>query len=993
MKNGVWGPLEGQRGWWMAALLVAAIGVSSPNVEAFQVSSPHAVIPSSRKGTVALSSGVSSNYNRNTIDDSKVSTGLGAHERRRSPSPVTPSRMFLKAGQLHSQPFASLSSDFFDTPGVSTTSSKTTTSSLLADQMLDVLLPRRDRGILGFSIQDHGDKIVPSGNSPPSVSETSTSLHSSTDHSQERQLFQWSDADLQVWNVPEALDEEWLVPSSDNSMHHNPILNRSPNKNNVEKEDSSATAPAWFPWMPSITQIQALKVRELKRICADRGLKQMGNKAELQQRLWDWTRTQQHRQRRLMIGSNSLGNSVAGRKLRIESTTRDLLDKQDTTDDVSSPSSLEEWARTYNIEPLLQRREQIHKEKREGKPVKKKPGTKSRRRSYPINPSKEYLSKLFDAPSSQYSNFEVKEMYAAAKTADKNGDRVLCKQILHKLKEATPHDGRIHRRLARMEMEEGNVYQAREILQDGLRSNPDNAYLWHGLGLLEVKAGNDDASSKCFMKAIQLDPAFPNAYHACATREHTKGHIANAMKLLKAGLQYCPTNHRLHHALGDLYREAKLLDMAEKSFRRALEHSPEVSRSFAYTSLSHVAYELGDIQACRSWLRKAINLNNGRSAKGWLSMSRLEESEGNIDAARSVCIAALNMYEKGLLSRSRRPGSENTSKQEGMLLESARFQDPVQLKNHLLESVPKYRSGDHFLKVYRNWARLEENHGTTETVDDVYNRASLAFPWEWRVSLDWAKYHVDQWASCRVSWRFDRARLLFNEACNKASNKHADPYRLYAEFEMSQGMYEEARKILYHGALVISDSSDGGMGNQRGMAELYHTWAVCEWYLNNLSRAEVLFDHALRLTKAGEEGSSLRSSILYSIAQLEYEVGEYHLAQHCVCLCLKENALPGGNARVWELWAKVAEELGDEDLSEKCWEQASLVETAVDDFDATSLSVLRALSDPGSATMKEADMQKLMRKDPWHYRIVDVERKRSKLFGVTLPPEREELQD
>jgi tetratricopeptide (TPR) repeat protein len=454
--------------------------------------------------------------------------------------------------------------------------------------------------------------------------------------------------------------------------------------------------------------------------------------------------------------------STATKRFRIEPSIKKMPTPDQLQDEAptsSTANSLEEWARTYNIEPLLQRREKIHKEKREGKVVKKRhPGSEAIKDTTFAKPTKEYLSRLFDAPASQYSNFEVQQMYAAAKTADQNGDRALTKQLLQKLKEATPHDARIYRRLARLENEEGNLEGARQVLKDGLKLHPNNAYLWHGLGQLEMKAGDDDAGRKHFMKAIQLDPAFPNPYHALATKEHSKGHIAKAMKLLKAGLQYCPTNHRLHHALGDLYREAKMLDMAEKSFLRALEHSPELSRGFAYTSLSHVAHELGDIAKCRSWLRKAVAVNNGRHARGWISLSRLEESEGNTDAARAICIAGLNNYEKVLLNRAHPEYSAAAS------LTASFFQDPVQAKNQMLEKLPKYRSGDQFLVVYRNWARLEERYGTPETVEDVYSRASTAFPLDWKLPLEWALYNVRQ-------GHYERAGLLFHEACHKAANK------------------------------------------------------------------------------------------------------------------------------------------------------------------------------------------------------------------------------
>jgi len=473
---------------------------------------------------------------------------------------------------------------------------------------------------------------------------------------------------------------------------------------------------------------------------------QTGNKADLQQRLWDWTREQQHRQRRLMIGS---------------STNQDVSLSPSSSS--SSANSLQEWARTYDIQELFQKREKINKEKREGKAVPQQPSPQKKTKK----PTKEYLSKLFEASKSKYSNVEVKEMYAASKVADQAGDRDLAKQILHRLKEATPHDARIYRRLARMESEEGKIHKARQVLQEGIRLHPNNAFLWHGLGQLEMKAGDEALGRNCYMKAIKIDPAFPNAYHALGTYEHSNGNIATAMKILKRGLQYCPKNHRLHHSLGDLYREAKMLDMAERSFRRALDYGPPVSRCFAYASLAHVAYELGDVDGCRSWLQKAVDMNDGRHAKGWLALARFEESEMNLDAARAVCVNALNQYEKGLLERQRRFKSKEHANSETAadVVVSTETKSPLEVKNRLLKTVPTYRSGDKFLNVYRNWARLEERHGTSEAVDYVYGRASTAFPSDWKLPLDWALFH-------KREGNMDRARQLMVTACDRASSRY-----------------------------------------------------------------------------------------------------------------------------------------------------------------------------------------------------------------------------
>jgi hypothetical protein len=86
------------------------------------------------------------------------------------------------------------------------------------------------------------------------------------------------------------------------------------------------------------------------------------------------------------------------------------------------------------------------------------------------------------------------------------------------------------------------------------------------------------------------------------------------------------------------------------------------------------------------------------------------------------------------------------------------------MKNQMLENLPKYRSGDQFLIVYRNWARLEERYGTPETVEDVYSRASAAFPLDWKLPLERALYQSKH-------GHVERAGLLFREACHKVANK------------------------------------------------------------------------------------------------------------------------------------------------------------------------------------------------------------------------------
>ena len=454
----------------------------------------------------------------------------------------------------------------------------------------------------------------------------------------------------------------------------------------------------------------------------------------------------------------------------------------------TTPDSLADWARTVDLDSLFQKRKNIHREKTQGK---KRPQQRQRRLNPKQMSEKAYLmqlSKAIQAPSSPYaSNEKVKELYMASKKADQIGESEVAIDLLQTLLDVTPNDARVYRRLARMYSDRNDVNLARDTLKRGLDKSPENPWLWHGLGQLELTHGNQNLARKHFERAIESDPTFPQSYHALGTLEHTSGNIARAMKILKQGIEYSPTNHRLHHALGDLYRGAKLLGDAERSYRRALRHSPEVSRNFAYSALGAIAYEQGSMVEARTWLKNALTINDGRHAQGWLALAQMEEAEGNFENARKVCNLAISRYERGLIERFQRyskrgprypsrsdrsppsssmpfPSKPSAKAESQSATAPNDYRQAIETKERLLRLIPRYRSGDKFLKVYRNWARLEEQHGSFESVDEVYRRALLVFPNEYKLALDWAEYYA-------TMFNQGRARALYLEACNKVLDR------------------------------------------------------------------------------------------------------------------------------------------------------------------------------------------------------------------------------
>ena len=731
-------------------------------------------------------------------------------------------------------------------------------------------------------------------------------------------------------------------------------------RNAADIDEEKSDVPEWFPWVPTESQINSLKVVQLRAVCAERGLIMTGKKAELQQRLLIWA-------------------TVEGRK-RVKDRLMGLKDLLQSSKSKGNPRLDNS---EYDVDALTNKRKALRKEKRRG-------GSKNRGilglvdESFFSNSTslsidafmdeddedeaEDYdggiideasisqLSKTFNAPASTYSNREVREMYIEAKAADQQGDRERSKSVLKKLREATPHDMRVVRRLARMEQEDGNISSARGMLQRALRLEPGNAHLMQGLGQLERHAGNDGTAKNYFRQAIKENPKFANPYHALGTLEHTHGNIKAALTVIKSGLKQCPKNHRLHHALGDVYLDANMLDFAEESYLEGLQHGPEWSKSFFYTSLSFVSYAKGHVQESRTLLRQSLDINGGMHAQGAIALAQLEESEGNIHAAREVYRDAISKYEKR-----RRLRSTFRSKP---LSEEDMF-DASSLVDEDGNQYSRNYSGDKWVNVFKSWARMEEIHGTYETAHIVFSKAARLFPNNTSLLLQWADVQSDHGED-------EKGRLLYEAACQRAGDGSAKPYQALAEFEMKRKNFIKAQSILFRGAQSAA-SSNGIADGKNGLATLFHTWGVCEYHLGNESRAQHLLEDALRVTGPGEADSTMRSLILYSMARLELLRGELLLAQHCIGLSLKENLFPGGNSLIWKLWAEIAQKMDNKELEKRCKEQALL--RWEEERGGTVSDLSRLLGSRGSESSNRLPertgsvMKDMFRKTPWYSKV------------------------
>jgi len=332
-------------------------------------------------------------------------------------------------------------------------------------------------------------------------------------------------------------------------------------------------------------------------------------------------------------------------------------------------------------------------------------------------------------------------------------------------------------------------------------------------------------------------------------------------------------------------------------------------------------------------------------SQGWLGLAQLEESEGNIEEAREIYREGLKVYEKHRNVRKLKTSSRSM------------------IGNARRKAVKASKMGDQWWNVYMSFARLEEKHGDYDATNNVYSQAAMAFPKDWKILIQWAKLQIKHGNQ-------ERARTLLELACRNAGHRDPEPYRIYAELELSLHNPHRARTILFLGAQTISESSNGSLHNLP-FAHLHHTWAIVEWHLGKFDRSEVLFDHSLRLIDAGRRGSMERGMILTSIARFLVSAREeYALAQHCVSLSLTENTKCQES---WRLWSQIAESMGNDTLKESCLVEAE--------------KVRESGSEKGNelGTVNHQTMHQMLRRAPWHHKLFEIGEQKSWHETITFP--------
>ncbi|HHY86624.1 MAG TPA: tetratricopeptide repeat protein [Verrucomicrobia bacterium] len=174
------------------------------------------------------------------------------------------------------------------------------------------------------------------------------------------------------------------------------------------------------------------------------------------------------------------------------------------------------------------------------------------------------------------------------------------------------------------------ITQARQHLEELMRSAGATPALKVGIGALLLREGNIEGAEAAFREAIALDPQSPSGHHALGGLFVMTGNISNAIAELKtaAGLAPLRSPQRLQYA--ELLGRAGQPDEAERVLTEITRGAPDFLP--AWIGLAEMALARRNYDACAAHISQAL-ARDPRHVEALLLRGRLKLVQGKLDEA------------------------------------------------------------------------------------------------------------------------------------------------------------------------------------------------------------------------------------------------------------------------------------------------------------------------------------------------------------------------
>lgn len=194
------------------------------------------------------------------------------------------------------------------------------------------------------------------------------------------------------------------------------------------------------------------------------------------------------------------------------------------------------------------------------------------------------------------------------------GDRGGARSAFNRAKILDPQSVPANLALARTDMADRNLGQARKTLMLILSSDPRNFAAEELLGAVEVQAGNFSAALECYQKALQLQPNNPQVLNNLAYILADKaGQADEALPYAQQAVDANPANPDAVGTLGWVFYRKGLYREAQQQLQRATAEDRNSTQKNAVIRKYHLAMvylRLGDKQKGREILLQALQMDS-----------------------------------------------------------------------------------------------------------------------------------------------------------------------------------------------------------------------------------------------------------------------------------------------------------------------------------------------------------------------------------------------
>jgi tetratricopeptide (TPR) repeat protein len=275
-------------------------------------------------------------------------------------------------------------------------------------------------------------------------------------------------------------------------------------------------------------------------------------------------------------------------------------------------------------------------------------------------------------------------------------------------------------------LKSGQVREGMEILEDLVRTEPENVNVLYNLGMCYSELGNIEKSIDTLEKCVRLAPEHANALTALGFSYSRKGEHEKALAKLKLALEIDPDNFFALKNCGATLAKIGRYEEAIRYLQKALSLVPDTPEVLYGLGLAHK--ENGDVKTADELFKKVIQGDKdakitelARNERREIALESLKSKGVRIDAVM-YCLGALEFFS----SKARNDISAIAS--EIALLGRTGLDINHPEKRYHLNSLTGDFSGLHLLcYMYVGFRILDENVDIGADLSSEYHAALKLF--------------------------------------------------------------------------------------------------------------------------------------------------------------------------------------------------------------------------------------------------------------------------